>query len=70
MRDESNRPGDNEMEGAKRTSILKEKSYDWLRLLRDSDLLTNGQADSLLTDCDELQRMLVSAIKTSKAKLS
>lgn len=53
-------------------SIANKEAFEthyWLRLLRDSDLLTTGQADSLLADCDELQRMLVSAIKTSKAKL-
>lgn len=52
-------------------SIANKEAFEthyWLRLLR-SDLLTTGQADSLLADCDELQRMLVSAIKTSKAKL-
>ncbi len=38
----------------------------WLRLLRDSELLTAKQAESLLTDCDELQKMLASSIKTTK----
>lgn len=38
----------------------------WLRLLTDSKLLTSRQAASLLSDCDELQRILVASIKTSK----
>jgi len=37
----------------------------WLRLLRDSDILTQKQADSLISDCEELQKLLTS-IKTSK----
>ena len=38
----------------------------WLRLLRDSDILTQNQADSLISDCEELQKLLTSSIKTSK----
>ena len=38
----------------------------WLRLLRDSEFLTAKQAESLLFDCDELQKMLASSIKTTK----
>jgi len=41
----------------------------WLRLLRDSEFLTDKQAESLLVDCDELQKMLASSIKTSKENL-
>ena len=43
------------------------ETHYWLRLLRDSDLLEAKIADSLLADCDELQRILVSSIKTAKA---
>lgn len=38
----------------------------WLRLLRDSDILTQKQAGSLINDCEELQKLLTSSIKTSK----
>lgn len=41
----------------------------WLRLLRDSESITIKQAESLLIDCDELQKMLASSIKTTKEKL-
>ena len=41
----------------------------WLKLLRDSEFLTDKQAESLLIDCEELQKMLASAIKTSKENL-
>jgi len=42
------------------------ETHYWLRLHRDSDLLETKIADSLLADCDELQRILVSSIKTAK----
>lgn len=38
----------------------------WLRLLRDSDILTSKQAESLIGDCEELQKLLTASIKTSK----
>lgn len=44
------------------------ETHYWLRLLRDSGFLEEKLADSLLLDCDELQRILVSSIKTAKVK--
>lgn len=41
----------------------------WLSLLRDSDFITAHQAESLLIDCLELQKMLTSSIKTAKVNL-
>ncbi len=41
----------------------------WLRLLRDSEFLTDKQAESLLVDCEELQKLLASSIKTAKENL-
>lgn len=38
----------------------------WINLLRDSDYLTQEQSTSLLMDCQELIRILISAIKTTK----
>ncbi|MFM9903853.1 MAG: four helix bundle protein [Pyrinomonadaceae bacterium] len=43
------------------------ETHYWLRLLRDSSILEPKLADSLMADCDELQRMLITAIKTAKA---
>ena len=40
----------------------------WLRLLRDSDTLEPKLAASMLSECEELQKMLTAAIKTSKRK--
>ena len=44
------------------------ETHYWIRLLKDSELLTTAQAKSLLADCDELQRMLVASIKTAKRR--
>lgn len=38
----------------------------WLNLLRDGQFITAAQADSLLADCSELQKMLTASIKTAK----
>ena len=37
-----------------------------LKLLRDSNKITLTQADSMLTDCEELQKLLISSLKTSR----
>ena len=50
-------------------SIAHKEAFEtnyWLRLLRDSDILTKKQAESLIDDCEELQKLLTSSIKTSK----
>ena len=39
----------------------------WLCLLRDGGFITPAQAESLIVDCKELQRILTSSIKTAKA---
>lgn len=41
----------------------------WLCLLRDGDFITPAQAESLIVDCKELQRILTSSIKTAKMKI-
>ena len=44
------------------------ETHYWLRLLRDSGILTMKQAESLLNECDELQRLLIAAIKTTRER--
>ncbi len=41
----------------------------WLCLLRDSKYLTKSQSESLINDCNELQKILTASIKTSKRQL-
>ena len=38
----------------------------WLRLLVKSELLTNEEGESLLKDCFEIKRVLISSINTAK----
>jgi len=53
-------------------SIAQKEAFEtdyWLRLLRDSEYLTVPQADSLLNDCRELQKLLTASIKTAKESI-
>lgn len=38
----------------------------WLRLLHETGYLTKAQFISIISDCDELERMLASIVKTTK----
>ena len=46
----------------------RETDY-WIRLLRDSDLLSKEQAESLITDCDELIRIIGKIQSTIRKKI-
>ncbi len=51
-------------------SIVLKEAFEteyWLCLLRDSEFITEKQAESLINDCNELQKMLTASIKTSKS---
>ncbi len=53
-------------------SISQKESFEthyWIRLLRDSDFLNEKLADSLLKDCEEVQKLITSSIKTAKTNL-
>ena len=55
---------------AKMSIALKEASETefWIELLRDTDYITDTQAESMLTDCRELIKMLMSIVKTASGK--
>lgn len=42
------------------------KTNLWLRLLRDTEFLKPDHAASMLSDCEELQKMLISSLKTAR----
>ncbi len=44
------------------------ESHYWLRLLKDSEIITTEMASPLIQDIEEIQRILGSSIKTIKAK--
>ena len=46
------------------------ESHYWIRLLRDTDYISQEQASSLLKDCDKLLKIIGSIIKTTKANLN
>jgi four helix bundle protein len=53
-------------------SISQKESFEtdyWIRLLRDSELINPKLANSLLNDCQELQKLLTVSIKTAKTNL-
>lgn len=50
-------------------SISHKEAFEteyWLCLLRDSEYITEKQAESLINDCQEIQKILTSSIKTAK----
>ena len=55
---------------AKMSIALKEASETefWIELLRDTNFITEQQANSMLTDCTELIKLLMTIIKTSQGK--
>lgn len=42
------------------------ETHYWVMLLRDSELIDLKLANSFLTDCEEIQKLLNSSIKTAK----
>ena len=53
---------------SKMSIALKETSETkyWIRLLASTNYLTEAESASILTDCIELEKILVSIIKTAK----
>ncbi len=61
--------GENHADFTQKFSVANKEAFKtnfWLRLLRDGDFLSEKQAQSLLADCEELQRLLISSLKTAK----
>ncbi len=66
---EEARQGEDRTDFAKKISVANKEAFKtnfWLRLLRDGDFITEKQAESLLNDCEELQKMLIATLKTTK----
>jgi four helix bundle protein len=57
--------------GGERYSLANKEAFKtnfWLRLLRDSEYIGKKLAASLITDCEELQKLLISSLKTARRK--
>lgn len=66
---EEARQGENRADFGQKLSVANKEAFKtnfWLRLLRDGGFLSEKQAESLLADCEELQKMLISALKTTR----
>lgn len=66
---EEARQGEDRMDFTQRLAIAAKEAFKtnfWVRLLRDSSYLTSDQAESLLFDCEELQKMLIASLKTTR----
>ena len=69
---EEARQGQSKADFVHKLSIAQKEAFEtgyWLRLLRDTEYLTKAQADSLIADCAELQKMLTASIKTVKSSM-
>jgi len=66
---EEARQGEDRAEFGQRLGLAAREAFKtnyWLRLLRDSDYVTDDQTSSMLSDCEELQKMLIASRKTSR----
>ena len=66
---EEARQGENRTDFLQKFSVANKEAFKtnfWLRLLRDGGFLSEKQAQSLLDDCEELQRLLIASLKTAK----
>ena len=66
---EEARQGENRQDFLQKFSVANKEAFKtnfWLRLLRDSEFLSEKQAQSLLADCEELQKLLISSLKTAR----
>ena len=68
---EEAKQGENRIDFSQKLSIANKEAFKtnfWLRLLRDGGFLSEKQSQSLLDDCEELQKMLISSLKTTKSE--
>ncbi|MFV0388753.1 MAG: four helix bundle protein [Pyrinomonadaceae bacterium] len=66
---EEARQGDSRGDFRSKLSVANKEAFKTnflLRLLHDVDLITKEQFDSIIGDCVELQKMLISALKTTQ----
>src|SRR5688572_19886535 len=66
---EEARQGEDRSDFQQKYSIANKEAFKTnylLRLIQGGGYITEGHFQSLLSDCEELQRMLISAIKTTR----
>ena len=66
---EEARQGEYRPDFAQRLGLAAKEAFKtnyWLRLLRDGDNISRDHAASMLSDCEELQKMLIASRKTTR----
>lgn len=66
---EEARQGEDRADFAQRLGLAPKEAFKtnyWLRMLRDGDHIASVHAASMLSDCEELQKMLVASRKTTR----
>ena len=66
---EEGKQGENRPDFIQKYSVANKevfKSHFLLRLLRDSNFISPSQAESLLSDCGELQGLLITSLRTAR----
>lgn len=66
---EEGKQGENRTDFLQKYSVANKEAFKTnflLRLLRDSKKVTRAQSASLLTDCEELQKLLIASLKTAR----
>lgn len=60
---------ESKMDFVHKLAVAHKESFEteyWINLLKDSEYITEKQAESVLNDCQELQKLLTTSIKTAK----
>jgi four helix bundle protein len=66
---EEGKQGENRTDFIQKYSVANKEAFKsnfLLRLLRDSEHISLSQAESLLSDCEEMQKLLITALKTAR----
>ena len=66
---EEGKQGENKPDFIQKYSVANKEAFKTnflLRLLRDSEKISTAQSESLLEDCGELQRLLITSLKTAR----
>ena len=66
---EEGKQGENRPDFIQKYAVANKEAFRTnflLRLLRDSAKITESHAESILTDCEELQKMLITSLKTAR----
>lgn len=67
---EEGRQGENRADFIQKSSVANKEAFKTnflLRLLRDAEFIRPAHADSLIADCEEMQKLLIASLKTARS---